>query len=89
MAPRKPKGWTPPPGLTIEVTVTRGDVQFRAESTPADALNVSRLLTVMARHITEDAPDLLPHADTVPGAVLPFDWAEDAEGRKRTKRVGF
>lgn len=92
MTPRKPKGWMPPSGLKIEICVQRGDAYFKAEATPADALNVARLLTVMARKLTEDAPDLLPVADTVPGVVIGYDWAEEfAEGSqpKPRKRLGF
>lgn len=95
MPPKKTKpGWAPPSGLKIDVSVSRGDLMFRAETTPADALNVARMLVVMVRQITDEASDLLPYADSVPGAVLGYDWAEEyAEGRKnRTaapKKVGF
>ncbi len=92
MAPRKPKPWTPPAGLKIEVCVQRGDMYFKAEATPADALNVARLLTVMCRQITADAPDLLPIADSVPGMVLNYDWQEEfADGgrAKPAKPLGF
>jgi len=92
MAPRKPKPWQPPPGLKIGIRVGRGDCTFEAEATPADALNVARLLTVMARQLTHEAPDLLPHAESVPGAVLGYDWAEEYAGEAQKtvpKRVGF
>ena len=92
MAPRKPKPWAPPPGLKIEVAVSRGDAYMKAEATPADALNVARLLTVLVRQLTAEAPDLLPHAESVPGGVLSYDWAEEYAGEARKsapKRVGF
>lgn len=84
---RKPKAepaWKPPVGLKIEVCVSRGDAFFKAEATPSEALNIARMLTVMARTLTSEAPDLLPHADSVPGGALPYDWAEEYyEGRAR------
>ncbi len=92
MAPRKPKPWAPPAGLKIEVCVQRGDMYFKAEATPSDALNVARLLTVMCRQLTKEAPDLLPIADSVPGVVLSYDWAEEfADGSKAkpAKPLGF
>jgi hypothetical protein len=90
MSARKPKAWQPPPGLKIEVCVSRGDAYFKAEATPAEALNVARLLTALIRQLTADAPDLLPHADCVPGGVLPFDWIEDLEGKaSEPPKVGF
>jgi hypothetical protein len=94
MPPRKPKPWSPPAGLKIEVGVSRGDLFMKAESTPTEAVNVARMLTAMVRMVTGEAPDLLPHADSVPGMVLGYDWAEDyAESGKKAqrppKRVGF
>lgn len=67
---------------------------FRAETTPADAMNVARMLVVMARQITTEASDLLPYAESVPGMVLGYDWAEEyADMRKKRsaapKKVGF
>jgi sulfate adenylyltransferase subunit 1 (EFTu-like GTPase family) len=86
--------WAPPSGLKIDVSVSRGDLMFRAETTPADAMNVARMLVVMARQITGEASDLLPYAESVPGMVLGYDWAEEyADGRKNRaaapKKVGF
>lgn len=86
--------WAPPAGLKIDVSVSRGDLMFRAETTPADAMNVARLLVVMARQITTEATDLLPYADSVPGMVLGYDWAEEyAESgkiaKKQPPKVGF
>lgn len=92
MTPRKPKGWLPPSGLKIEICVERGSIYFKADATPADALNVARMLTVMCRQITNEAPDLLPIADSVPGDVLAYDWAEefgDGAKAKPHKNVGF
>jgi hypothetical protein len=94
MAARKPKPWSPPAGLKIEVGVSRGDLFMKAESTPAEAANVARLLTAMVRLVTDEAPDLLPHADSVPGVVIGYDWAEEyAEYRKTpqppSKKLGF
>lgn len=87
---RRAKEWAPPAGLKIEVGVSRGDVFFKAEATPAEALNVARLLVAMARKLTEEAPDVLPHADSVPGGVLGFDWMEEYAGEaKAPPRVGF
>lgn len=91
---RTKSGWAPPSGLKIDVSVSRGDLMFRAETTPADALNVARMLVVMARQITSEASDLLPYAESVPGAVMGYDWAEEyAEMRKHhhaaPKKVGF
>jgi hypothetical protein len=91
MTPRK-KPWSPPSGLRIEVCITRGDAYFKAEATVAEALNVARLLTAMARKLTEDAPDLLPVADSVPGSVLAYDWGEeytDSSKAKPPKKLGF
>ena len=85
-ARRKPKAWTPPAGLKIEVGVFRGDVSLKAEATAADALNVARLLVAMVRQLAKDAPDILPHADTVPGGVMEMPWYDVVEDRAR---VGF
>lgn len=86
--------WAPPAGLKIDVSISRGDLMFRAETTPADAMNVARMLVVMARQITTEATDLLPYAESVPGMVLGYDWAEEyAESKKKRsdvlKKVGF
>jgi hypothetical protein len=90
MAPRKPKGWVPPAGLKIEVGVSRGDVFLKTEAAVGDALNVARLLVAMVRQIAVDAPDVLPHADSVPGSVLPYDWMEEyADGGKGRIGIGF
>ena len=92
MAARKPKPWSVPPGLKIGIRISRGDVLLEAESTPAEALNVARMLTAMLRKLTAEAPDLLPLADSVPGGVMGYDWAEEfAEGSKpqRPPRVGY
>lgn len=94
MPARRKKPWTPPAGLKIEVGVSRGDLFMKAESTPAEAVNVAKMLTAMVRVVTEDAPDLLPHADSVPGMVLGYDWAEEyADARQQPttpkKRMGF
>jgi hypothetical protein len=83
---RTAKGWTPAAGLRVEVFVARGDVSFKAEATVGEALNVARLLVAMARQLAADAPDILPHADSVPGGVLPY-W-EDGDVDART-RLGF
>lgn len=87
--PRKPKAWTPPAGLKIEVGVSRGDVFLKADATAAEAVHVGRLLVAMVRQLTADAPDTLPHADSVPGAVLPYDWADDYAGSRAAPRIGF
>jgi len=76
--------WVPAAGLKVEVGVSRGDVVFRAEAAVGEALNVARLLVAMARQIGVDAPDTLPHADSVPGVVLPYDWAEDFADARHT-----
>lgn len=84
--PATPKPWQPPAGLKVEVMVGRGDVSFRAEAPVGEALPVARLLVAMARQIAQDAPDVLPHAETIGGAVLPYfddDYAD------QSKRVGF
>jgi hypothetical protein len=70
----------------VEVFVARGDVSFKAEATVGEALNVARLLVAMARQLAADAPDILPHADSVPGAVLPYYEDGDVESRAR---LGF
>lgn len=90
MSNRKRPAWTAPAGLKVEVTVARGDVTLTAHAAVGDAPHVARLLVAMARKIGIDAPDTLPHADTVPGVVLPIDPTEiyDAEGRK-PRRLGF
>lgn len=92
-APKK-KPWHPAAGLKIEVGCYRGDVSLKAEATVADAVNVAKLLVAMMRQIGQEAPDTLPFADSVPGAVLPYDWAEDyADGRhaseRKRPRLGF
>jgi hypothetical protein len=92
MSRRKEPAWAPPSGLKIEVCVSRGDCYFKAEAAVADALNVARLLTAMARQLTADAPDLLPTADSVPGTVIGYDWDEEFFGggkAKPPKPVGF
>jgi hypothetical protein len=91
MTARK-KGWTPPSGLKIEVCISRGDAYFKAEASVAEALNVAKLLTAMARQLTAEAPDLLPVADSVPGGVLGYDWNEEFAGgskAKPSKKLGF
>jgi hypothetical protein len=80
-------GWTPPERMRIEVFVQRGDLSMKAETSVADALNVSRLLVALVRQMAREAPDILPHADTVPGAVLPVFDEEGYEGK--APRVGF
>lgn len=92
MSRRKAPAWAPPSGLKIEVCVSRGDAYFKAEAAVADALNVARLLTAMARQLTVDAPDLLPIADSVPGTVIGYDWDEEFFGggkAKSPKPLGF
>jgi hypothetical protein len=80
-------GWTPPERMRIEVFVQRGDLSMKAETSVADALNVSRLLVALVRQMAREAPDILPHADTVPGAVLPVFDEEGYESK--APRVGF
>jgi len=90
-AKRKPKPWTPPAGLKIEVGAYRGDVSLKAEASVGDAVHVAALLVAMLREVGKLAPDTLPFADSVPGVVLPYDWAEEyAETGAATRpRVGF
>ena len=92
MTPRKPKAWAPPVGMKVTVSIERGGATFSADASPADALPVARLLTVMARTLTAESPDLLHQETSVGGSVLPYDWAEEYEqGRKqqRPPSVGF
>ena len=86
---RKKPEWTPPAGLKIEIGVSRGDVFFKADATVSEALNVARLLVAMVRKLSEEAPDTLPHADSVPGGVLGYDWAEEYEMKAGRPTVGF
>lgn len=86
---RKPAAWKPPADLRVEVFVGRGDVSFKAEAGVADALPVARLLVALARQIAQDAPDVLPHADSVPGAVLPVFDEDPTEWRHNPRPVGF
>ena len=77
-----------PAGLTVEIIVSRGDVTLRSDAKMPDVLDVARALVLLVREIATRAPDILPHAETVPGGVLTGadDW--DAWGRARTA-VGF
>lgn len=83
---KRAAGWAPPAGLKVEVFVARGDVSLKAEAAVGEALNVARLLVAMVRQLAKDAPDILPHADSVPGVVLPYVEEWELEGRTR---VGF
>lgn len=85
----KPKSWTPPAGLRIEVSCYRGELGFKSEATVADAPNVALLLVAMMREVVKHAPDTLPYADSVPGNVIAYDWAEEYEGRAERPVVGF
>lgn len=85
----KPKAWQPPAGLKIEVGCYRGDVSLKSEATVADAVPVALLLVAMMREVAKQAPDTLPYADSVPGAVIAYDWAEEYEGRAERPVVGF
>ena len=85
----KPKPWQPPAGLKLEIGVHRGDVSLRSEATVADAVPVALLLVAMMREVAKQAPDILPYADSVPGNVIAYDWAEEYEGRAERPVVGF
>jgi hypothetical protein len=86
-ASAKRSAWTPSERMRIEVFVQRGDLSMKAEASVADALNTARLLVAMVRQMAREAPDILPYADTVPGAVLPV-W--DEEGLEcKSPQVGF
>lgn len=88
--PVKPKPWTPPAGLKIEVGAYRGDVSLKAEASVGDAVHVAALLVAMLREVGRIAPDTLPFADSVPGTVLPYDWSEEYAGGHTTRpTVGF
>lgn len=82
-------GWAPPAGLRIEIGVTRGDVFMKAEATPTEAMNVARLLVAMVRQLASENPDVLPHADSVPGGHVLFPGSEDWDSKARQRRLGF
>lgn len=90
-AKRKPKPWTPPAGLKIEVSAYRGDIALKSEASVGDAVHVAALLVAMLREVAKIAPDTLPYADSVPGTVLPYDWSEEYadSGNTARPRVGF
>lgn len=77
-----------PAGLSVEIIVSRGDVTLRSDAKMPDVLDVASALILLVREIATRAPDVLPHAEAVPGGVLTGadDW--DAYGRARTA-VGF
>ena len=77
--------------LRVEVFVSRGDLTLKVETTVGEMLNVARAMIATVRTLAKEAPDMLPHAEHVPGDVLPYDWAEEyAEGTAvNVKRVGF
>lgn len=77
--------------MRIEVCVSRGDVYLKTEAAPVDALPAARYLTLLARQLVAEAPELLPGPEAVPGDVLPYDWQEEyADGCvSKVPRVGF
>lgn len=86
----KSKAWQPPAGLRIEVSCYRGELGFKSEATVADAPNVALLLVAMMREVVKHAPDVLPYADSVPGTVIAYDWAEEYEGNADARpTIGF
>ena len=87
--PRRPAAWVPPAGLRVEVFVERGDVSLKAEAAVGDVLPVAKLLIACVRQVAADAPDVLPHADSVPGMVLPVVDDEGYEYQQQPRPVGF
>jgi hypothetical protein len=83
--PRKPV--TLPARARITVTVARGDLTLSSETTAAHAEATATFLVALSRQVVKGAPDLLPHADTVPGSVVHVPDEEPDEARHR--RLGF
>lgn len=88
---RKPRTISVPKALKIEVCVSRGDFWAKCETTAEHVGDVSRFLIATVRELAAEAPDILPHVETVPGDVLGYDWAEEYEGSAKVgvKKVGF
>jgi hypothetical protein len=78
-----------PPRLRVNVAVTRGDVALAAETTAASALDVTRFLASIIQTVTKESPDLLPHADQVPGGAIDFTWGDHEGGEDTRRGVGF
>lgn len=76
-----------PKTLKVTVQVQRGDLGLSADTTAPNALNTARFLTAIARTLAQEAPDVLPHVDCVPGNAIEFTWG-DHEAEER-KRLGF
>ncbi len=88
-APRQPRA-SVPKALKVEVFVSRGDLTLKTETTAGELVAVTRFLIATARQMAQEAPDMLPHVETVPGETLGYDWAEEyEEGRVTVKPVGF
>lgn len=76
--------------LRVEVFVSRGDLTLKTETTAGELVAVTRFLIATVRQMAQEAPDMLPHVETVPGETLGYDWAEEyEEGRVTVKPVGF
>lgn len=78
-----------PPRLKVNVAVSRGDVALAAETTAASALDVTRFLASIIQAVTKESPDLLPHAEHVPGGSIDFTWGDHEGGEDTRHGVGF
>lgn len=78
-----------PPRLKVNVAVSRGDVALAAETSAASALDVTRFLASIIQTVTRESPDLLPHADQVPGGSIDFSWGDHEGGDTSRQGVGF
>jgi hypothetical protein len=78
-----------PPRLRVNVAVTRGDVALAAETTATNALDVTRFLAHIIQTVTKESPDLLPHADQVPGGTIDFTWGDHEGGEDTRHGHGF
>jgi hypothetical protein len=86
---RRTQQSTVPKALKVEVFVSRGDLTIKTETTAGELVAVTRFLIATVRQMAAEAPDMLPHVETVPGETLGYDWTEELDASVTVKPVGF
>jgi len=86
---RRTQQSTVPKALKVEIFVSRGDLTYKVETTAGELVAVTSFLIATVRQMAAEAPDMLPHVETVPGETLGYDWTEELDASVQVKPVGF
>jgi hypothetical protein len=86
---RRTQQSTVPKALKVEIFVSRGDLTYKVETTAGELVAVTSFLIATVRQMAAEAPDMLPHVETVPGETLGYDWTEELDAKVTVKPVGF